>query len=326
MIKVDKETRGFRPTVEWMRRRYNEMNEELFGSTLGDCHFDIFTTGRGSEGRTLGCFKMNTGGLKCDRYNRRIFREINFDRKYVTYENFFVMCNPTILLNGNYTGTEYGFLSTLVHEMCHYYTYMRGFAPGKGHGPEFYHIGDTVSLRSGGLFTIERLASAEDMAHLDLSDEMKAKQEKRMANKKSSVYAVFDYHSPSDIRLSTTSSQAVINDICDFERCNKSSQQVIITNDSSVIDVLFEKGYKKNFRTWRYWSVGDKDWLNILDNADKQIIKNPNKMNESKQKRSLDDIIKEAIDRFINEKVGGEDIVDITADMDLGAYSPLEIE
>ena len=49
-------------------------------------------------------------------------------------------------------------------------------------------------------------------------------------------------------------------------------------------------------------------------------------MNESKQKRSLDDIIKEAIDRFINEKVGGEDIVDITADMDLGAYSPLEIE
>jgi hypothetical protein len=203
---------------------------------------------------------------------------------------------------------------------------MRGYVPGKAHGPEFYHIGDTVSLRSGGLFTIERLASAEDMAHLDLSDEMKARQEKRIANKKSSVYAVFDYHSPSDIRLSTTSSQALIKDICDFERRNKSSQQVIITNDSNVIDVLFEKGYKKNFRTWRYWSVGDKDWLNILDNADKQIIKNPNKMNESKQKRDLDTIIKEAIDRFINEKVGGEDIVELTADMDLGAYSPLEIE
>ena len=49
-------------------------------------------------------------------------------------------------------------------------------------------------------------------------------------------------------------------------------------------------------------------------------------MTESKQKRDLDDIIKEAIDRFINEKVSGEDIVELTADMDLGAYSPLEIE
>lgn len=326
MIQVDKETRGFRPTVEWMSQKYGEMNQALFNGSLGECHFKIFTTGRGSEGRRLGCFKMDAGGLKYDRYSRRLFREINYDRKYVDYNNFYAMCNPTILLNGNYTGTEYGFLSTLVHEMCHYYTYMRGYVPGKAHGPEFYHIGDTVSLRSDGLFTIERLASAEDMAHLDLSDEMKARQEKRIANKKSSVYAIFDYRSPSDIRLSTTSSQAVIKDICDFERRNKSSQQVIITNDSSVIDVLFEKGYKKNFRTWRYWSVGDKDWLNILDNADKQIIKNPNKMNESKQKRDLDDIIKETIDRFINERVGGEDIVELTADMDLGAYSPLEIE
>ena len=202
---------------------------------------------------------------------------------------------------------------------------MNGRVPGKAHGPEFYHIGDTVAIQSGGLFTIERLASAEEMAHLDLNDEMKTRQEKRIANKKSSVYAVFDYHSPSDIRLSTTSSQAVIKDICDFERRNKSSQRVIITNDSSVIDVLFERGYKKNFRTWRYWSVGGREWLSILDNADKQILTNPAFMNENKRKRNIDDIINEAFECFINEKMVNEPI-SITPDMDLGEYSPLELE
>jgi hypothetical protein len=325
MIQVDKEARGFRPTVKWMRQKYDEMNQELFGGSLRECHFDIFIKGKGSEGRRLGFFKMNCGYLKYDRYNRRMFRETYGDRVYINYNNFYEVCYPTISLNGNYTGTEYGFLSTLVHEMCHYYTYMNGRVPGKAHGPEFYHIGDAVVLRSGGLFTIERLASAEEMAHLDLNDEMKARQEKRLATKKSNIYAVFDYHSSTDIRLSTTSSEELIRQICDFEHRNKSSQQVIITNDSSVIDVLFENGYKKNFRKWKYWSVGDKDWLNILDNADKQIIKNPNRMNENKQKRNLDTIIKEAIDRLINEKVGEENAVEITADMDLGAYSPLEI-
>jgi hypothetical protein len=325
MIKVDKETRGFRPTVEWMRQRYDEMNQELFGGSLRECHFDIFTKGKGSEGRRLGFFKMNVGYLRYDRYNRRMFRESYGDRIYINYNNFYEVCYPTIALNGNYTGTEYGFLSTLVHEMCHYYTYMNGRVPGKAHGPEFYHIGDAVALRSGGLFTIERLASAEEMAHLDLNDEMKTRQEKRITNKKSSVYAVFDYRSPSDIRLSITSSQAVIKDICDFERRNKSSQRVIITNDSSVIDVLFEKGYKKNFRTWRYWSVGGKEWLSILDNADKQVLTNPAFMNENKRKRNIDDIINEAFECFINEKMVNEPI-SITPDMDLGEYSPLELE
>ena len=325
MIKVDKETRGFRPTVEWMRRRYDEMNQKLFGGSLRECHFDIFTKGKGSEGRRLGFFKMNVGYLRYDRYNRRMFRESYGDRVYINYNNFYEVCYPTIALNGNYTGTEYGFLSTLVHEMCHYYTYMNGHVPGKAHGPEFYHIGDAVVLRSGGLFTVERLASAEEMAHLDLNDEMKTRQEKRLATKKSNIYAVFDYRSPGDIRLSTTSSQAVIKDICDFERRNKSSQQVIITNDSSVIDVLFEKGYKKNFRTWRYWSVGGKEWLSILDNADKQILTNLAFMNENKRKRNIDDIINEAFECFINEKMVNEPI-SITPDMDLGEYSPLELE
>lgn len=323
MIQVDKETRGFRPTIEWMQRKYDELNNELFDGCLGPCQFHIFTNGKGSQGRRLGSFKMTSTGIQVWKNSRRMFKIIYDDYVYINPNNFAKLCEPLISLNGNYSGTEYGFLATLVHEMCHYYTYMKGYALGKAHGPEFYHIGNTVALKSGGLFTIDKLASAEEMLHLDLDDKIKQTVEKRIANKKAKIYALFDYKSPDDIRLVTTNNQALINAICDFQKRNKTSKQVIITNDAKVIDLLFEKGYKKNFRTWRYWQVAGKEWLGILDDAEKEILKNPAFMTENKR-RNINDIINETFNRFINEKL--TNIIEITPDMDLGAYSPFQIE
>lgn len=325
MIKVDKKTRGFKPTIEWMHNKYNEMNKELFNGSLGNCHFNIFTTGRGSSGNTLGTFQMKAKGLKYDRYSRIMYKE-TYTYPYritINYNNFFEECHPTISLNGNYSGTEYGFLSTLVHEMCHYYTYMRGYTPVRAHGREFYHIGEAVALRSNNLFTIQRLANAEDMSHLDLSDDMKERKDRRIANKKASIYALFDYHSDNDIRLTTTSSEKLIDNICDFD-VNRFSKQIIVTNDLNVINTLFEMGYQKNFRTWRYWNVSGK-WLSILDDSDKEIYKNPNCINEGKHNKNIDTIISETINKFLIEKVDDR-IGEILPDMDLGAYSPSEYE
>ena len=103
-----------------------------------------------------------------------------WERIYIDRNNFAELCHPTIELNGNYSGTEHGFLETLVHEMCHYYTEMDGYCPRQGHGFEFRNIGSIVTSRSNGMFTIQRLASAEQMTELELSDEMKAKRERRL--------------------------------------------------------------------------------------------------------------------------------------------------
>ena len=62
----------FKPTVEWMAQKYQEMNEKLFGGELGYCDFNIFTTGRGSEGGTLGWFKITARNIRIRRYNRRM--------------------------------------------------------------------------------------------------------------------------------------------------------------------------------------------------------------------------------------------------------------
>ena len=391
MFELDYETRSFKPTVEWMAERYNEANQKLFNGALGECDFNVFTTGRGSQGGTLGWFKIAARGIMADRHSRKMFKQ-GLDRVYVDRKNFVEMCHPTIELNGNYSGTEHGFLATLVHEMCHYYTYMNGYCPKQGHGPEFRQIGSIVSSRSNGLFTIQRLASAEDMSQLELNDEMKAKREKRLNNKKASVTAVLVFTIYGKVRLTMTSSQNLIDTISNEE--NRRGENVVTSNDSNVIDYLFSKGYRKNMRTWRYWSLEDKPWIGELknmlhetsgqvfgtkrqqkpqvqqqmpkqptrvfsirtstgtfehdgnsyfglkkalrerfpkmsDEALEKIIQNPANYRMEENKVKVKTINESVINEFMDNEFRGtnnnNDSVEITPDMNLGEFSPLEI-
>lgn len=258
----DKMDKTFKPTVEWMTARYAEMNDELFGGELGECSFAIFTTGRGSEGGTLGWFKITGRGIYINRYSRKMYKNNGWEKIDIDRKNFVGLCQPRIELNGNYSGTEHSFLATLVHEMCHYYTYMYGYAPKQGHGREFKEIGYIVSQRSNGMFTIQRLASAEQMTEMELNDTMKAKRAKRLANKKSSVTAIFVFTKEGKVKLTITSNQSLINMISTSEK--ERGDNVVTTNDAEIIEYLFSKGYRKNMRTWRYWSLDDKPWLGEL--------------------------------------------------------------
>ena len=382
----------FKPTVEWMAQKYQEMNEQLFNGALGECNFNIFTTGRGSQGGTLGWFKIAARGIRVDRYSRRMFKRIGWDTEYIDKHNFVNLCWPTIELNGNYSGTEHGFLATLAHEMCHYYTYMNGYCPKQGHGIEFKQIGSIVSSRSNGLFTIQRLATAEEMNELELNDEMKAKRDKRLANKKASVTAVIVFTQEGKVKLTMTSSQNLVNLITKTEEGER-NEKVVSTNDANIIDYLFNKGYKKNMRTWRYWSLEDKPWINELknmlpetsgetlgvrrpqpqpqvqsqqkeprrifsiktstgsfeydgsvyyslfkalrerfpkmsDDTIKKIMDNPNNYRMEENRKTAKSIIREVIDELMNNEFRGadNDTVEITPDMNLGKFSPLEVE
>lgn len=270
--------KSFKPTVNWMAEKYDEMNAKLFGGQLDQCDFNIFTSGRGSQGRTLGFFRMNGRGLKIEIATRKMFRHDDWfpnDKEYVNKSNFYSVCRPSIELNGNYSGTEHAFLGTLVHEMCHYYTYMNGYAPKQGHGTEFRNIAYRVSYKSNGEFSIQRLASAEEMQNFELSDEMKAKQEKRLSNKKASLMAIFVYNINGTVKLSTTSSQALANRIIDSYK-KLDVPKVVVSNDLRLIELLYSHGYRRNFRTWRYWKVENTDWIKTIDNYDIKVYNNPN--------------------------------------------------
>ena len=221
---------------------------------------------------------MNGRGLKIEIATRKMFRYDDWfsnDKEYVNKSNFYSVCRPSIELNGNYSGTEHAFLGTLVHEMCHYYTYMNGYAPKQGHGTEFRNIAYRVSYKSNGEFSIQRLASAEEMQNFELSDEMKVKQEKRLANKKASLMAIFVYNINGTVKLSTTSSQALANRIIDSYK-KLDVPKVVVSNDLRLIELLYSHGYRRNFRTWRYWNVGNTDWIKTIDNYDIKVYNNPN--------------------------------------------------
>lgn len=375
--------KNFIPTPQWMKEKYDELNESLFMGRLGECGFNVFTTGRGSGGSVLGWFKITGYGIKIERRNGKMFRENYWDREYINKNNFVDLCKPVIELNGNYTGTEHGFMSTLVHEMCHYYTYMDGWAPKQAHGREFREIGYIVAARSNGMFTVQRIASAEQMSELELNDEMKAKRQQRLERKKASVNAIIVYRKTGHIELTISSNKMLISTIQQSAERNK--EKFYVSNDAEVIEFLFGKGYRKNMRTWRFWYLEGKSWLKELealiesdgnDNMEEEpvdvphepkkiftiktnsgtfeceadgnlinsikerfpkmnddtinkIINNPANYKIVENKKDTKDIIKEVIDEFIaNESVGmnNDDCVSITPDMNLGTFSPLQIQ
>ena len=386
------EERNFKPTSGWMAAKYDEMNQLCFNGMLGPCNFEIFTTGRGSQGRVLGWFKITGSDIRVDRYSRKMFREGFYgDRTYINAENFVDLCRPQIELNGNYTGTEEAFTTTLVHEMCHYYTFMKGYCPKQGHGPEFRAICSIVESNSSGRFSIKRVASAEQMENMELNDEVKAKKEKRLANKKSKIYALLVYKTDGDIQLTMTSSQDLIREIVEIQKKRNSTKRIFLSNDGTLIETAFSKGYKKNMRTWRFWHVGDKWWaraayedcegdiLYDTENTQPQraepkqpqqqlSTQRPNKMfsiqtnkgrieipmtsffeMRNKLRELLPNVSEEGLVKLLNnpanyrnimeeglelrqiiedtiKNVMADDSVEITPDMNLGLYSPLEME
>lgn len=323
---VDK---SFKPTVEWMSEKYGEMNSLLFGNELGNCNFSIFTKGRGSQGRTLGFFQITVSNLKYNINDRKIYYlDIYHDKIYINKNNFYDRCKPLIAINGNYSGTENAFLNTLVHEMCHYYTYMNGYVPKQAHGSDFKYVCEMVAARSSGRFNIQRLASAEEMKNYELDADIKAKNDARkknlIANRKSSMNAIFIFKSNGNVTLTTSTSQKLVDrgiEYLEYDNVNK----VIISNDQKLIEILMNKGYNINMRKFSYWYVNDdKEIMDMLNKVDKKVYDKED-MNESK--KIINNIISEVINNYIDKEVmnkkknNGMDI-EINPNMNLGVEIP----
>lgn len=274
----------FVPTTEWMAKKYQEMNQWLFGGKLMDCNFEVFTRGAGMEGGVLGWFCMEGENLKVNENSGRLYREIDkYNIVNASRDNFVELCKPKIKLNGNYSGTEHAFLEVLVHEMCHYYNYMDGFSPIQAHGKEFRQIAAIVSTRSDGMFTIQRLASAEQMNEMVLNDEMKARRAKRaiskkrrLENKKNTISALLFFQNNGEIGLITTTSQDLINEVIKYHKPR--GEKVLVSNDPKIIRYLFARGYTDDKRlikikdekgnvvdySWRFYYMQNKPWFGEL--------------------------------------------------------------
>lgn len=313
----------FKPTTEWMTKKYNEMNSLLFDNRLGECNFRIFTSGKGSQGRRLGCFGLENRNVRVSTYTRRMFipGNWNYSEININKNNFVEVCEPYIALNGNYSATEEGWLNTLIHEMCHYYTYMNGICPKQGHGPEFRQIASYVSYKSNGSITIERLANAEKMSNFDLDDEFKEKRERRVQNKINRLQCIIIETNSNEHELTLSSNDDVIKKVIDYytNKCKR----ILWSADSNLIKILYDFGYKKNFRTYRYWTIKPNEWDKIKDYNFVTINEKTPAMASSVQLNEND--IKSIVENVLIELINNnEDSIAINPDIPLSELSPFE--
>ena len=405
MFDLDYETRSFKPTIQWMRQRYDEANQKLFNLKLGGCEFGIFTTGKGSRGSTNGWFRLTGNGLYIDRYSRRLFKKIGWSEdEKINYGNFPELAKPKIELNGNKSGSEWAFMVTLVHEMCHYYTYMNGRVPPQGHGPEFVSIANEITSRSNGQIEVTKKATLERMRHFVVDDKIDQINKKAAATKRAKTTALVVFKQ-GETRLVMTSSEKLIYDITNIESKRKDTIQITRSNDADLIDTLINDGYRSLMRTYRFWNItNNKDLINLIlnsegrevyenpelsgempntqklsasrlqpqeqpqnttpkrmftiktsngtfeydgtvyaslfkalrerfpkmsDGAIKKIMNNPANYRVMENKQNTKDIIREVIEEFMQNEFRGAnngDVAEITPDMNLSEFSPLEME
>ena len=320
-MEISNSDEKFTPTVDWIAEKYFELNEWLFNGKLGNCLFEVYTSGKGME-RSLGHFRFTGTGVK---YNKRTRRMYWVDPVYhnslevhINAANFVKYTKPMIGLNGNYKRTEHMWLNTLVHEMCHYYTYMNGQVPVQAHGTEFRQIGQIVGIRSNGVFDIKRLCDAENIGELD--GEIAAKRQARDDKKKSNMTALLVFRTNGDVQLITTTNQDVIEKVV-ADNNKLICKRVVSSNDINYIEYLWSLGYKHNMRTYRYWPVQGKDLVDEIKNYDFTVLKGE-PMNETYQFTNED--IKLMVEMVLDRIKGEDNLVDITPDMILSDDFGLE--
>ena len=89
-------------TVEWMAKKYEEMNQQLFGGALGACRFKVFTTCNGSKVKNYEYQVLYRGNMLENKKTEKIVenvinRFLSEELELVPDENF-ISINPDMNL------------------------------------------------------------------------------------------------------------------------------------------------------------------------------------------------------------------------------------
>lgn len=330
----------FKPTVEYLAEKYKELNKTAFKGMLGNCEFELYSKGS----KTLGHFYLSGKNLKCERNGRKrifTFNPYTGERTYITKDTFYEVCRPVIGLNANYSGTEDAILSTLVHEMVHYATYMNGQVPLQAHGTEFKRYAEYVSINSDGKFSVQRLASAEEMSNYELDAEIQARLDAAKERKKDKVISYFIFFKDGSVYLANASSRALVNTALNYYRGKRNVSKIVMSTDKNLINLLFQNGYKRVMRKFgNFWNVGKEPFIkNLTNDYDCTILwqNEDNSISESTMEGNITKLTVNELKYIIRESIwrikeaqgkpkrkGDNEVVSITPGMDLGQETPID--
>lgn len=255
------DSKPFKLTLGWMYDMYDKFNSEIFGGVLPPCEMKIAPCTLGKK--VLGEFGLEKGEGVIRVYaktkSRKIYAQVKDRWDYydvsIDRTNICTYCEPTITLSSLYVFNEYGASIVLLHEMCHYRVVYNGFYPRQSHGPEFRNVCSHVSYMTNGSINIERLLNAESVGIED-SDELK----QYKARKEESVLRRLNYHvvivnGGKEILFLNISGNNVLQDIVRYYKTTGSKIRILNIVNNELKDKLYNAGYKKFQRTFRYWNV-----------------------------------------------------------------------
>lgn len=323
----------FTPTVEWMERNYYLLNDELFDGKLGKCDFKIDNSK--GQWNVLGYFELQNQ-ISYNKRNRRLIFIQDYDFKNgchsygeIDYRNFAYVCKPLIALNGNFTGSEYDTMCTLIHEMCHYYNYMNGYAPTRAHGKEFKNACLLVDKKSVGKYSYNNIINSEESS-LRLTDDaknIKKLQDDKKRERFIKTIKVLIIFRGREILMLTSTSQKLIDEYIDlWFNYKKDHVAYILLEDERFNGVIYDLRYRTNVKSFKFFNVTkDKDVMEMVDNiTEYNIISSKDKRDNAKDVISEDVMIRNIIREVIEEYIGGE-IIEIPKGYNLGKQTPLDL-
>lgn len=212
------------PDRQWMQTKYNQFNQELFDGFLPPCRLIAKKLGP----KHLGMYST-------------ISANPDFP---VTRENIYDVARPTIYLTTAYSAPEEDWENTLIHEMCHYYTQFdeegnarRIDKENKGHGADFINAAKMVSDKSGGKYTIQRIATAEQS--LRMGFETKDRPFSKMKGTRL-IRTTFANNGISAEAFIMTNNEFIAKQILNMS----ADKRILVTDNKTLIKILMNAGYK----------------------------------------------------------------------------------
>ena len=166
------------PTVAFVRQKYNEFNAAYFNGFLPKCSISIKPLGEKSGHVIAGTFRFtSTSGMM----NLGDGKFLYFDSKTDQYhsnigKNNIGLLKPVITINSKYKAPIKQLENTIIHEMCHFYTYFNEdgsfripSSENNHHGPDFFAAAEMVGVNSNGKIKITDVLSAEEVEALAAS-------------------------------------------------------------------------------------------------------------------------------------------------------------
>lgn len=244
-----------KPDLDWIQQKYDEFNRRYFDGVLNSCDLECRPCGS----KFLGYFTIQGENIKYEKSTRRMFwSDYDNSRVYVDYDLFVSICAPLIVLNTNYDAPESSWENTLIHEMCHYYTYMDGYVPKQGHGREFKDIARQLYDKTNGEIVITTYDATGGF--VQTNQQILQTAEKRKTNRISNTFATLTITSAKELSLRMFTE----NTLKTFLRFCK--DEVIYCSNPDLIERLFEVGYNRIMRKLTiYWNITNPQTIDILN-------------------------------------------------------------